>query len=966
MKKITSLFTTCFLLAGTLVCAQTRVPEPKDEPAGSGAHYYSNLGQIADESGNPHPEILYYTEQGSPLIYLTDRGAHFIAHRQGADTTAPDTLNRITMEFKCESYPDIPCGNIATYEPGVDTLNYYQPHCASGITGVTGVAGVVYQNIVANTDFHFYSNAYGMKNFVRFRPGSSPSTFILKFSGQDSIVALGSIVALFVDGYAFTLPVADAYEVDAFNNVYPLPWTPTWASYGNGEIGLMTGPYNPGRDLVVRIGVINTLRTAAVDNLYWSTYYGTGPQGEFGMQGPSKETTPVICANTNDDVFHAMAISAGIFPTKSSLTLFNKLTDCYVSKFEKNMNPSIAALGAPVRTWATYFGGNGIDKPWAIAERDRTSSTGELYVAGYSESSTLPTLPTSSPAFHQVSGNGGADGFIVSFNKMNGNLQYSTFFGGDGYDEITCLAPDPATNTLYFGGSTSSETTSTSCSSPASTDFSLCAGGGGRYFQSALGQTGSPDGFVASLNMNTKALTWSTYFGGYHDEEVRTIAVSDAGGRHSVFVGGTTNSGASVKSGDWASPMTTPPVSAFGVTLFPLCDPGGGAYFQNVGAEGSNEEGFLARFDNNHRLAWCTYFGGNKSDVLWKIGVTGPGELYATGVTITDNANSQPTTRNWANNNGEFPIYYTGGAYNQSFASSGSVTPTSNAFIARFSASQSLSWCSYFGGSGGAFEAGNPESLTCDLAIDPAGGVYMSGFSKLDNAASSGSNIPVCATCSPAGKYSQAQNASTGRAADESTYDGWIVQFNGGNYPVWTTNFGGQVKSQGMISSVPGNPRDPNADERINAIALGGGSGSTTLYITGVTRCDNSPRVDFDPGSKNDYFQGSYSGDGDVFIGRFNPANTSLGAGSSPGYPGSPNLRVRPNPSSGMFDVRYRSTSGDAEARARVLNGLGQLVETAMSRIDNGQAKFILNLSALPAGLYILNVNGESTTLIKK
>jgi hypothetical protein len=210
-------------------------------------------------------------------------------------------------------------------------------------------------------------------------------------------------------------------------------------------------------------------------------------------------------------------------------------------------------------------------------------------------------------------------------------------------------------------------------------------------------------------------------------------------------------------------------------------------------------------------------------------------------------------------------------------------------------------------------------------------------------------------------------NASTGRSTDEDPYDGWIVQFNSNNSPIWTTNFGGQVLKQNSYTPWATARFDPNADERINAIALGGSGAYTTLYMTGTTRCDNTPKVDFDKVSKNDYFQGTYSGEGDVFIGRFNAANTSLTAGyNSVTNTHTQNLRVSPNPSNGIFDVKYNSVTNDVNATIKVLNTMGQVVTKTTSQIHNKQARFSIDLSNLPSGIYILSVNDESTTLVKK
>jgi hypothetical protein len=50
----------------------------------------------------------------------------------------------------------------------------------------------------------------------------------------------------------------------------------------------------------------------------------------------------------------------------------------------------------------------------------------------------------------------------------------------------------------------------------------------------------------------------------------------------------------------------------------------------------------------------------------------------------------------------------------------------------------------------------------------------------------------------------------------------------------------------------------------------------------------------------------------------------------------------------------------------KVVIGLGQVVSISESSMQNHEANFTIDVSGLPSGYYILNVNGESTALIKK
>jgi hypothetical protein len=932
MKKIASLLfiAVCSILPKT-GNAQSRLVEPNQESASAACQYYTNLGQITDDTGGTHPEVLYYTEHGSPSVFLENNKMHFVTYNYGNDA-ADDSTYRITMEFKCSTYgTETSCGSIQPYEAGSDVLNYYNPYAAPGITGVTGYAGIVYQNAFMNTDFHFYSNSLGMKNFIRFKPMSNPNDFILKFTGQDSIYVVDSMLQAYVGQRVFTLPIVDAYQIDAFNNVYPLSWTPHWVDNGSGEVGINLPFYDPSKDLVIRIGGVNvTTYDEPSGNLDWATYYG----------GTESENYPHVVSNANRELYHAMAKVGGDFPNQTGAAGTTNGTylsgfDTYVSKFDANAN----------RIWGTYYGGTAHDVPHAIVEtKDPDNAQGGfVFVGGTTKSTDL--IRNTNSGFNQTTfGGGDCDGYLASFNKSTGVLLYNTYFGGADSDEIFALAADDNDARLYFGGKTSSSSSSTNCTTPSSASFSLCAGSGTRYYQSTIG--GGSDGFIASLNTSTNGLTWSSYYGGSGWEQLQTLALMVSKGTHAIYAGGTSTSN-SVSASSFPSPITSP--SSTGT--FPLADPGSGAYFQKSVVHASTPydgEGFIARFDANHKLSWSTYFGGNQFDGVWKLSLNKTtGDLYASGCTETSNASNNSSS---ANNLGKFPVYTSSTShYSHAF------TGLTSSFIARFSPTQQLKWSTYFGGGNYCMGIGlNP----CDVEALPNGDVILSGYAQLATPTNGELNDVYAAPAA----YNQPYNASNALCnpgatqADSNPVDGWVAQFNANNGKKWITYFGGAQKVNLGASS------DPIAQEQITAIAVGGTANNLTLFATGLTRCAFTPVL-----NNGGYFQRRYNSNNDIFIARFSSVQ-NVGVNDLDAVTSHANLSVMPNPSTGSFLVGYQALdAGMREAHVHVLNAMGQVVLKDVKTLSAGSAKFELQLGNVPAGMYLLSVNGEaSVKLIKQ
>lgn len=169
-----------------------------------------------------------------------------------------------------------------------------------------------------------------------------------------------------------------------------------------------------------------------------------------------------------------------------------------------------------VRQWGTFYGGLNDERP----RKCISDASGNIYIAGYTESSTGTLVAT--PGSHQSNYGGGVeDGFLVKFNS-SGIRQWGTYYGGANSDVITAMCVD-LNNNIFIGGSTSS-TAGTLIATPGS-------------HQSTFGG-GVQDGFFVKFN-SSGIRQWGTYYGGTGTERLESCNVDLLG---NVFISGETES----------------------------------------------------------------------------------------------------------------------------------------------------------------------------------------------------------------------------------------------------------------------------------------------------------------------------------------------------------------------------------------------------------------------------------------
>jgi len=296
----------------------------------------------------------------------------------------------------------------------------------------------------------------------------------------------------------------------------------------------------------------------------------------------------------------------------------------------------------------------------------------QVYGAGQSSG---PGLPLTAFGSSYLQGFAGVwDGFIFRLNGGN-NLEWLTYVGGDSFDFITDIALRPALNAknpIVVGSSESDD----------SGDINMVPTDGGFPHYDVAGgyNAADPDGgfgdhFIAEFEGLLLTPNWINKFGGAsielhgNDYESPSVDVRQSNGE--VYIAGT-------YSVDAAFPLTT--------------SLAGGTYNQGVVTTTGpgNENGYIARFNGNNDLTWCSSFGGDGTDnEITDILVTDDGVFICGNSDLSGIATATPCT---VPSSGEFPYCnLSGDNYTETNAT------IDRMFLAKFDFMDNLSWSTAFG-----------------------------------------------------------------------------------------------------------------------------------------------------------------------------------------------------------------------------------------------------------------------------
>ncbi len=652
--------------------------------------FIKNEGQVASlETKMPVNDVLYYVQTPNSIFYIKKTGLSyfFLKHETSENIDNPVTTQtkwqRIDVNFIGGNL-----SNVIELKPSSWHYNFYYPHCPNGIRNVKGFKELVFKEVYKGIDFKIYFNENNeLKYDFIVAPKADPSKIMLTYTYSNPLIINGNGEAI-AENLLGT--IIEKKPVGYQNNkIVDIDWKLS----DNYTLTFNIKQYDKNLPLIIDPFLI------------WSTFYGG--VGNDVAQGITSDGTNVIVAGSSSSN-NIPTSDPGIGNYFQGSTAGND--DLFIAKFDNN----------GVLEWATYYGGSLTDqkaKPYIF--------NNYIYISAQTNSTDIPTYNPGGSAFYQNLLNGDGldhggtpDGFIIKF-SLNGDLLWSTYFGGIEADEVTSLAAttnnlfaylisysstlpmvDPggayqesytsyskhayfarftlSDNQLtwgtYFGqGNTGGDWSSIACDASSlyaaintSNNSIPVTNMPGAYFDNTY-NGGSKDGLIIKFNEHG-VLLWSTYFGGNGDDDIRSCTFAN----NKLWIAGHTNSNSAT---------------------FPLADPGNGAYFQNTIA--GSYDGFIASFDaNSGQLIWSTFYGGNSTDYIRDI----KEDNY--GVFICGSTNSS-----------NFPLHDPG-------------TPTffnntqSATFIAKFKQNGIRQWSTFFSGSLG-------ESRKLAVSNDA---VYMTGF----------------------------------------------------------------------------------------------------------------------------------------------------------------------------------------------------------------------------------------------
>ena len=565
------------------------------------------------------PMVKFFSRGPGYTLFLTPTEAALALIKSPADA-APSKGTLLRMKL-VGAAPQPPVSGLeelpgkVNYFIGNDPLQWR--------TNVPTYAKVKYESVYPGVDLIYYGDGRQLEYDFVVAPGSDPKVIALVFEGAGKLEvdAQGDLL-LPVNGGELRLRKPLAYqEVDGSRK----PVAANYVLESKNRVGVQVAAYDRTQPLIID------------PVLVYSTYLG----------GSGADIARGIAADpvTSGIVYVAGETASANFPATggSFQPTFSKGADCFVAKFDTSLS------GATSRVYASYLGGSGTDQCYGVAVDSshnayivgRTTSTnfplatklngnnrggsdaivvklnasgsallysvyiggsadewglgialdslGQAYVTGQTTSTNFPVVG----GFQTTLGDPSGDAFITKINAAGNAFLYSTYLGGNGFDQGQGIAADPVhAGIAYVTGDT------LSTNLLIKNGFQLTSGGNG-------------DAFVAKVDTTqtgSESLLYSTYLGGSGADHGRGIATDSV----SAYVTGQTASS----------------------DLFTILSPPSSFDTQLTGPS----DAFVARVDtdaNGHAsVAFFTYLGGSSDDSGNAIAVDAVGNVYVTGQTL--------------------------------------------------------------------------------------------------------------------------------------------------------------------------------------------------------------------------------------------------------------------------------------------------------------------------------------------
>ncbi len=537
--------------------------------------FTENWGQLESE------EVRFYAQDGG--VWFTDDGVWFEVREELSVNSRRSTVYSPESRLTTDDWPPIAreykrvilkqefIGASVVRPTGRQKLSWnsnflYGNDSSKWCTGVPNYKEICYKNLYDGIDLRYYINKKGLKYDFIVHPGAEVGQIRIRFEGANSLkidpsgnLKIHTMLGDIVDSNLFIYQ-ANKIEINEIDGKFK-KINSTIYSF---EI---TGNFNEKNDLII-------------DPLLYSTYIG-GLATDWGLG---------IDIDPNNNTYVTGFTGSNNFPNTTG-AFNNNLsgnTDIYVFK----LNQTGTSL-----LYSTYIGGNNDDTGWDIS----VDSVGNAYITGKTNSMNFPS--TNGSFNNTLSGN--YDAFAIKLNSSGSSLIFSTYLGGNNFDEGMGIKIDSNSN-VYITGRTKSKNFPTTLNANDTT------------------YNGNYDIFVLKLSFNGSTLIYSTFIGGSNIDQGYDIAVNSIG---NAYVTGNTTS-----------------------ANFPITS---GA-FDTIN---NNSDAFVIKLNiNGSQLIYSTYLGGSSLDFGEAITIDLKGNAYVTGSTNSTDFPTTPSAYNTTNKN-DFDIF---------------------------------------------------------------------------------------------------------------------------------------------------------------------------------------------------------------------------------------------------------------------------------------------------------------------
>ncbi len=536
--------------------------------------FEANHGQAAGQVkflSRGHGYTTFLTA-GGMVLKLRASHVESSSNKNGSQTANSQSSTRATLQFRLIGANNNPQVVGEALQPG--RVNYFIGKDPSKWnTNVPTYGRIRYKDVYPGIDLVYYGNHQQLEYDFAVAPGADPRKIQFQINGanQISLDEQGDLV-LSVNGAKLHFQSPVVYQE---SNGKRTPVVGGYAMKDESHIGFQVSNFDASKPLVID------------PVLVYSTYLG----------GSGTDQPTGIAVDNSGNVYVAGYTDSADFPLASLGSLPTNTDHVFVAK----LDPTGSNL-----VYADYIGGNSDDYAVALV----LDSANEVYVTGSTQSSNFPVVNA-----YQSQQPGPYTGFLSRISADGSALIYSTYLGGNNYDQPAGIAIDNSGEVMVAGYTQS-------LNFPVANAYQTTA-------QANQGGIYGTYGFLTKFSGDGSSLVYSTYLSGNSNVEeggccwvspFSTINAVAADSNGNAYVTGTTNT--------YNFPVTS------------------GAYATTNNAQQNANVAFTSKFNSAGGLDYSTYFYDSSGYPVSTaaIAVDSTGSAYVTGSAYSDSTFPVTTT----------------------------------------------------------------------------------------------------------------------------------------------------------------------------------------------------------------------------------------------------------------------------------------------------------------------------------